>query len=71
MRSLGATDAFNLDGGGSTELVARDTDDSAVTVRNHPSGGAERPVPNGIGVFHRLSSGRFRAAGCPPGRRSR
>ncbi|GAA2199313.1 hypothetical protein GCM10009787_45730 [Streptomyces bangladeshensis] len=51
MRSLGATDAFNLDGGGSTELVARDTDDSAVTVRNHPSGGAERPVPNGIGVF--------------------
>ncbi|MEV5387697.1 phosphodiester glycosidase family protein [Streptomyces sp. NPDC052721] len=51
MRSLGATAAFNLDGGGSTELVARDTDDRAVTVRNHPSGGAERPVPNGIGVF--------------------
>jgi hypothetical protein len=22
-----------------------------VTVRNHPSGDAERPVPNGIGVF--------------------
>ncbi|GGY99040.1 hypothetical protein GCM10010300_48690 [Streptomyces olivaceoviridis] len=51
MRSLGATAAFNLDGGGSTELVARDTDAAAVTVRNHPSGGAERPVPNGIGVF--------------------
>lgn len=51
MRSLGATAAFNLDGGGSTELVARDADDAAVTVRNHPSGGAERPVPNGIGVF--------------------
>ncbi|GGW44170.1 hypothetical protein GCM10010503_21160 [Streptomyces lucensis JCM 4490] len=51
MRKLGASDAVNLDGGGSTELVARDADATAVTVRNHPSGGAERPVPNGIGVF--------------------
>ncbi|MFC9929191.1 phosphodiester glycosidase family protein [Streptomyces sp. NPDC127190] len=51
MRSLGATDAFNLDGGGSSELVTRDADASAVTVRNHPSGGAERAVANGIGVF--------------------
>ncbi|WP_346346750.1 phosphodiester glycosidase family protein [Streptomyces sp. SID161] len=51
MRSLGATDAFNLDGGGSTEMVTRGTDETTVTVRNHPSGGAERPVPNGIGVF--------------------
>ncbi|MGW7527011.1 phosphodiester glycosidase family protein [Streptomyces sp. NPDC054783] len=51
MRSLGASDAFNLDGGGSTELVTRDDGASAVTVRNHPSGGAERPVANGIGVF--------------------
>jgi hypothetical protein len=51
MRSLGSTDAFSLDGGGSTTLVARAPGASAVTVRNHPSGGAERPVPNGIGVF--------------------
>lgn len=51
MRSLGASDAFNLDGGGSTEMVSRDTGAAAVTVRNHPSGGAERPVANGIGVF--------------------
>jgi hypothetical protein len=51
MRSLGASDAFNLDGGGSSELVARDEGASGVTVRNHPSGGAERPVANGIGVF--------------------
>ncbi len=51
MRSLGATAAFNLDGGGSTEMVARDTGAASVTVRNHPSGGAERPVPNGVGVF--------------------
>ncbi|MGV9565870.1 phosphodiester glycosidase family protein [Streptomyces sp. NPDC003480] len=51
LRGLGATDGFNLDGGGSTTLVTRLGGESAVTVRNHPSGGAERPVPNGIGVF--------------------
>lgn len=51
MRSLGSVDAFSLDGGGSTTLVAREPGASAVTVRNHPSGDAERPVPDGIGVF--------------------
>ncbi|MBC2902623.1 phosphodiester glycosidase family protein [Streptomyces cupreus] len=51
MRTLGAADAFSLDGGGSSTLVARAPGASAVTVRNHPSGGVERPVPNGIGVF--------------------
>ncbi|SOD88676.1 Predicted protein [Streptomyces sp. Ag109_G2-15] len=51
MNELGASDAFNLDGGGSTEMVTRNAGASGVTVRNHPSGGAERPVPNGIGVF--------------------
>jgi len=51
MRKLGSVDAFSLDGGGSTTLVARAPGASAVTVRNHPSGGAERPVPNGVGVF--------------------
>ncbi|MDC2959957.1 phosphodiester glycosidase family protein [Streptomyces gilvifuscus] len=51
MRELGAVDAFSLDGGGSTTLVARAPGASTVTVRNHPSGDAERPVPNGIGVF--------------------
>ncbi|MGW7267525.1 phosphodiester glycosidase family protein [Streptomyces sp. NPDC054842] len=53
LRSSGAEDAFSLDGGGSTTLVAREPGAAAVTVRNHPSGGAERPVPNGIGVFSR------------------
>ncbi|KOV57335.1 hypothetical protein ADK64_39590 [Streptomyces sp. MMG1121] len=51
MRSLGASDAFNLDGGGSSELVTRDAGASSVTIRNHPSAGAERPVANGVGVF--------------------
>ncbi|WP_424890960.1 phosphodiester glycosidase family protein [Streptomyces sp. XH2] len=53
MRDLGADDAVNLDGGGSSTLVTRDPDSGRTTVRNHPSGGAERPVANGIGVFLR------------------
>ncbi|WP_412104288.1 phosphodiester glycosidase family protein [Streptomyces europaeiscabiei] len=51
MRELGSVEAFSLDGGGSSTLVARAPGASAVTVRNHPSDGAERAVPNGIGVF--------------------
>ncbi|UUU27887.1 phosphodiester glycosidase family protein [Streptomyces sp. DSM 40750] len=51
MRRLGSVDAFSLDGGGSSTLVARAPGASAVTVRNHPSDGTERAVPNGIGVF--------------------
>ncbi|MEU2782828.1 phosphodiester glycosidase family protein [Streptomyces sp. NPDC007110] len=51
MRGLGAVHAFSLDGGGSTTLVARAPGAPAVSVRNHPSDGAERPVANGIGVF--------------------
>ncbi len=51
MRELGSDDAFSLDGGGSSTLVARKAGASTVSVRNHPSGGAERAVANGIGVF--------------------
>ena len=51
MRRLGSVDAFSLDGGGSTTMAARLPGTSSVTALNHPSGGAERPVPNGIGVF--------------------
>jgi hypothetical protein len=53
MRRLGADDAVNLDGGGSSTLVARDAGDRRVTVENVPSDGAERPVPNAVGVFVR------------------
>ncbi|WP_030675401.1 phosphodiester glycosidase family protein [Streptomyces sp. NRRL B-1347] len=53
LRELGAEDGFSLDGGGSSTLAAREPGAPSVSVRNHPSGGAERPVPNGIGVFSR------------------
>ncbi|MFC9238892.1 phosphodiester glycosidase family protein [Streptomyces decoyicus] len=49
MVELGARDAMDLDGGGSSTLVTGDR--YGATVRNHPSGGAERPVPNAVGVF--------------------
>jgi hypothetical protein len=48
---VGADDAVNLDGGGSSTLVARAPGAASVTVRNTPSDGAERAVANGIGVF--------------------
>lgn len=53
MRSLGADDAFSLDGGGSSTLVARGPGAASVTVRNHPTDAPERAVANGIGVYAR------------------
>ncbi|MFD0141863.1 MULTISPECIES: phosphodiester glycosidase family protein [unclassified Streptomyces] len=50
---VGAEDGFSLDGGGSSTLVTRDPGAASVTVRNHPSGGVERPVPNAVGIFSR------------------
>ncbi|WP_431954550.1 phosphodiester glycosidase family protein [Actinacidiphila sp. bgisy167] len=51
MSGIGAQAAVNLDGGGSSTLVTRTPDAPGVTVRNHPAGGTERLVANGIGVF--------------------
>ncbi|MFJ3776193.1 phosphodiester glycosidase family protein [Streptomyces sp. NPDC090075] len=51
MRELGAADAFSLDGGGSTTLVARTAGAKTVSVLNHPTDSPERAVANGIGVF--------------------
>jgi exopolysaccharide biosynthesis protein len=55
MRKLGAEDALNLDGGGSSTLVAREPGEKHVTVQNVPSDGSQRLVATGIGIF---SSGR-------------
>lgn len=46
MRQLGATDAINLDGGGSTTLAVR-----GGLVINSPSEGKQRPVANSIVVY--------------------
>jgi exopolysaccharide biosynthesis protein len=48
---LGADDALNLDGGGSSILVARQPDGS-LAVLNSPSDGHPRPVANGLEITY-------------------
>lgn len=48
LRRLGATDALNLDGGGSSTMMARPAGQPVRTV-NQPSDGRQRRVPNGLG----------------------
>ena len=59
MADLGAYSALNLDGGGSTTLLARAPGGSAPEVVNSPSDGRERPVPNGLAVTAPEGSGRL------------
>ncbi|SFP97883.1 Calcineurin-like phosphoesterase [Amycolatopsis arida] len=59
LKSLGADDALNLDGGGSSTLLAREQGEPAAAVRNAPSDGGERPVPNGLGFTTAPGSGRL------------
>ena len=51
LQDLGAHNAVNLDGGGSTTMVARPAGAQEPTVQNTPSDGRERPVPNAL-VFY-------------------
>ena len=53
LRQVGAENAMDLDGGGSTTLVLRGPGEPVASVRNFPPGGVERAVANGIGVFVR------------------
>jgi Phosphodiester glycosidase len=48
LRSLGDDAAINLDGGGSSTMVAKDPV-GVLGVRNSPSDGSPRKVPNGLG----------------------
>ncbi|MDH6459949.1 hypothetical protein M2302_000100 [Micromonospora sp. A200] len=59
MAGLGAYHALNLDGGGSSTLLAREPGAAAVQVENSPSDGTERPVPNGLAVYAPEGSGRL------------
>ena len=52
MTALGAENALNLDGGGSSTMVGH-TAAGQLAVLNSPSDGQERLVPNGIGIFSR------------------
>ena len=47
INQFGAVDAINLDGGGSTELIVKDS------IVNSPSDGTERPVGNALMIIRR------------------
>lgn len=52
----GAYSGILFDGGGSTEMAAREPGGSGLTVLNTPSDGGERPVANGIFVYSTAAS---------------
>ncbi|MGF3054493.1 phosphodiester glycosidase family protein [Microbacterium sp. YY-03] len=53
MVDLGAWDAINLDGGGSSQMNARQPGDATASILNSPSDGNERQDANGLGIFLR------------------
>ncbi len=59
MQQIGAFNAINLDGGGSSTMLARKPGDAGAEVVNHPSNGFERPVPNAIGIIATPGSGQL------------
>ncbi|MGI5523563.1 phosphodiester glycosidase family protein [Micromonospora sp. CA-259024] len=59
MAELGAHHALNLDGGGSSTLLAREPGAQAVQVENSPSDGSERAVPNGLAIYAPTGSGQL------------
>jgi hypothetical protein len=61
MAQLGADDALNLDGGGSSEMVARLPGDATTSILNSPSDGVERHDANGLGLFVAAGSGQVHA----------
>ena len=51
MLSIGAYNALNLDGGGSTTMVGRELGNTSPEIMNSPSDGLARGISNAIGVF--------------------
>lgn len=51
MQELGAEDALNFDGGGSSTVIGRKTN-GRLGVLNSPSDGQQRPVANGLAVHY-------------------
>ncbi|MEU9360890.1 phosphodiester glycosidase family protein [Streptomyces sp. NPDC048301] len=60
MRRAGSYSALNLDGGGSSTLVAREPGSDTLQVENSPSDGSERTVPNGLALTAPDGSGRLK-----------
>ncbi|MGR6920689.1 phosphodiester glycosidase family protein [[Actinomadura] parvosata] len=60
MVDLGAANALNLDGGGSSTMLAREPGSADVQVENSPSDGGERHVPNGLALYTPEGSGKLK-----------
>ncbi|MGN6474513.1 MAG: phosphodiester glycosidase family protein, partial [Mycobacteriales bacterium] len=52
MAQLGVDRAFDADGSGSTEMLARLPSSGAMTLRTYPADGQERPMPVGLGISY-------------------
>ncbi|MGI5351614.1 phosphodiester glycosidase family protein [Streptomyces sp. CA-250714] len=59
MKDLGAHNALNLDGGGSSTLLTREPGSARLQVENSPSDGEEREVPDGLALTAPEGSGRL------------
>ncbi|MEO7268674.1 MAG: phosphodiester glycosidase family protein [Knoellia sp.] len=60
LKEVGATSGINLDGGGSSTMLAREAGETDLDVENQPSDGQLRPVPDGVGLFAAAGSGQVR-----------
>ncbi len=54
LKAIGCVRAVNLDGGGSTQMLARNPSSSALEIRNKPSDGSERAVVNAWAIMKKL-----------------
>ena len=59
MRSYGAVNALNLDGGGSTTYLAKLEGEDTLALRNHPSDGVERESISSLLVYANVGDGKF------------
>jgi hypothetical protein len=60
MVSIGVWKGLNLDGGGSTQMVARPLGDTAAVVVNEMENGTARQVVNGLGVYTLAPAGQLK-----------
>ncbi|HWC33313.1 MAG TPA: phosphodiester glycosidase family protein [Mycobacteriales bacterium] len=52
MAQLGVDRAFDVDGSGSTEMLAKLPSSGALSLRTYPADGQERPMPVGLGISY-------------------
>jgi hypothetical protein len=65
LKRMGAEDGLNLDGGGSSTMMARESGET-ISVVNSPSDGSLRSVPNGLGFAFAKGSGTLRGIRVEP-----